>query len=268
MSDSSSKLLKLKEEISKYKKVAIAFSGGNSSTLLLKVAHDILGEKVVAVNVYSRIVSEKTVSECQAFCKKYGIEYNRICIDLFAFDNLKKNLTDRCYHCKKILYTAVIQEAANYNIDTILDCSVVHDRLEYNPGMRALRELNIVSPLKNLGFTKEDVKNCLNQMEIPVKKENPCFATRIEFGQELTFEKIEMVRKAEEFLFDHNLLDVHVKLDNNHARIVIDKNSIETFHGIQKSIYKEFKKIGFDYVTIDLDGYKMSALYKNVRLQE
>ena len=236
----------------------LAFSGGIDSTLLLYLCKDL---KVTAVTLKSVFQPEAEINEAQRICRNYNIEH--IVIEYFPLENevLVKNLKDRCYHCKKIFFSK-LKEIAKGNV--VIDGTNFDDTKTYRPGLRALKELGVISPFVKFQITKEEIRNYAKECGIEIfdKPSSPCLATRFPYGETLTLEKLKMAEKAESIIkaagFEANRFRIH----NDIARIEIPIRDFGAF--VKKSdLIEELKKCGdFKYITLDLEGLRSGSMDK------
>lgn len=258
----------LKETLLSYGGVAIAYSSGVDSTFLLKAAHDVLKDKAIAVTAVSPTFPSRETNETREFCEKEGIRHIVVHtneLDSYAF---KENPTDRCYHCKKNLFTALVNTAKENGIDVVADGSNKDDEGDYRPGLKALGELNIKSPLRELGFTKEEIRKLSKELSLPTwtKPAYACLATRFPYGDEITAEKLGMVEKGEAFLMDRGFTQMRVRIHGKIARIEVLPSDINRFldEKLRDEIYENFKSFGFEYVSLDLKGYRMGSMNETI----
>lgn len=270
--EASKKLNNLIYKLKDMDSVLIAFSGGVDSTFLLKLAHDILGEKCIAVTIHTMMHSNREIKEAMEFTKSLGIRHIVLEIDKLEINEVIENVERRCYYCKKYIFENIKKVAKNYNINYILDGTNLDDLKDYRPGLKALEELNIKSPLKDCLLTKDDIRILSKNLKIPTynKPAFACLATRIPYGEKITNEKLRMVEKGEEYLQDLGFKQFRVRLHKNLARIEVQESEIDKFFNknLLKSTYNKFKEIGFEYVTLDLLGYRMGNMNDNLNQQE
>ncbi len=260
----NNKLNVLINDLKEMKKVAIAYSGGVDSNFLLKVAKDTLEENVVAITISAMMHSSREIEEAQNYAKEYDVNHILCNIDNLYLQEFIENGPLRCYHCKKFIFSKIKEIASEHNIKYILDGTNLSDLDDYRPGLKVLEELNIVSPLKNAGLTKDDIRILSKELNISTYKKPSfsCLATRIPVGDKITKEKLRMIEEGENFLQDNNFSQYRVRVHDNMARIEVDKKEICKFYDDEmiNKINLKFKEIGFKYVTLDLNGYKMGSM--------
>ena len=254
----------LKIHLASLKSVAVAFSGGVDSTLLLKIAHDVLGTNAIAVTVSSSFIAKREIQEAKAFCSEHGITQEVITVDEAEIPYFTENPPDRCYLCKREIFTKILETARNHNIAHVLDGSNVDDLGDYRPGLKALQELRIKSPLREYGFTKAEVRELSRELGLPTweKPSFACLASRFAYWEKITPEKLEMVERAEGLLQRLGFRQMRVRLHGKTARIEIlpEEFSRIVQEDIRTKICDTFKGLGFSYVTLDLMGYRTGSM--------
>lgn len=249
------KLEKLNEYIKSSKKAAIAFSSGMDSTFLLKIAHQILKDNVIALTAKSPMLPKRELDEAKNFCKENDIKHYIVDIDI---KNIKHNPKDRCYICKKNIFTEFLKIAKSNNIEYVFDGSNLDDIKDYRPGMQALKELGIKSPLIETGFTKQDIR----ELSLNPKPSFACLASRFVYGEEITEEKLEMIEKAEQILYENGFQQFRTRLHGKLARIEVLPEEFNKL--ISADIYSKIKNLGFEYVTMDLKGYRTGSMNETI----
>ena len=258
------KLNVLKSDLKSMGKVAIAYSGGVDSNFLLKVAKDTLGNNVMAITVNAMMHSKREIEEAQNYAKEYKVNHLLYSIDNLDLKEFIDNGPLRCYHCKKFIFTKIKEIASEHNIKYILDGTNLSDLDDYRPGLKVLEELNIISPLKDAKLTKNEIRILSKKLNVNTynKAAFACLATRIPRNHKITKEKLRMIEKAEDFLQDLGFTQYRVRLHEDLARIEVNKDEISKFYDdeIINKVNLKFKEIGFKYVTVDLNGYKMGSM--------
>lgn len=244
--------------------VAVAFSYGVDSTFLLKSAHSVLGKNAVAVTVKSGVFPSKEFEGSVEFCKKEGIEQIVIETDELKIDGFALNPPDRCYICKKSIFTQIKNAAKARGITNVAEGSNADDVNDYRPGMKAVRELGVLSPLLAAELTKAEIRALSAEYNLPTsgKPSFACLATRIATGEEITKEKLEKIEKAEEYLHCAGFSQVRVRLHGGSARIETEKEDILRLASLAQEVNAQLKGIGFDFVSLDLGGYKTGSMNK------
>lgn len=258
------KLNKLQEILKNMKSVLVAYSGGVDSTFLLKIAKDVLKENVLAVIAKSETYPEKEYQEAIKLVKKLKVKHLTITTKELLNQNFFTNPLERCYYCKKELFTKLKQIAFEKNINYVIDGANYDDIKDFRPGSKANCELEIQSPLKKSMLTKKEIRLLSQKMNLPTwdKPSFACLASRIPYGEKITKEKLEMIDQAESYLLKLNLKQVRVRHHDNIARIEVFPEEIPNFItcNIYKKIVQKFKKIGYKYITLDLEGYRTGSM--------
>ena len=259
-----SKLNKLKENISGLGSLAVGFSGGVDSTLLLTVAHEMLGDKAVAVTALDDAFPEREYAETTAFCEERGIRQIIVQTNPLEIEEYRHNAPDRCYHCKRAFFSEIKRIAEEKGIEHVAEGSNTDDMGDYRPGLKAVDELGILSPLREAGLSKADIRELSKEMGLPTwsKPSYACLASRFVYGEEITAEKLHMIDRAEQFLIELGFVEERVRIHGNLARIEVPAADIPRIAAdeIRSSIYEEFRKIGFLYVSLDLKGYRTGSM--------
>lgn len=245
--------------------VMVAFSGGVDSSLLLKLAHEAAqktGKEVYAVTMQTRLHPVREIEEAKRVCEEIGAVHIVIAVDELEEAGIMNNPVERCYLCKKHLFLKMKERASELGINVILEGTNEDDLHVYRPGIKALRELQIISPLAQAGLTKADVRKmaCEYGISVSSKPATPCLATRFPYGIELTYEKMAQVEKGETFLKEMGLHNVRVRAHDKLARIEIDESTFGEFLTHKKEIADYMKSLGFVYITLDLEGFRSGSM--------
>ena len=260
------KLDNLRSRLLELEKVAIAYSGGVDSNFLLKVAKDTLGDKVIAVTLKAMIHSDREIEEAINYAKEFDVKHIVVNIDNFKVEKFIENNSDRCYHCKREVFKTVKEVASNHNIKYILDGTNLDDLGDFRPGLKALEELNIISPLKECGLTKDDIRKLSKEMNLNThnKPAFACLATRIPYGTKISKDLLKKIEKSEEYLVSMGFKQFRVRSHNDIARIEVGKDEIHKFFNedLLNKTDNKLKEIGFKYVTLDMAGYEMGSMNK------
>ena len=263
------KLNKLKMDIKKMGSMVIAFSGGVDSTFLAKVAHDVLKDKVIAVTARSSTYPEREFKEALDLVREFGVNHLVIVSEELDIEGFSGNPINRCYFCKKELFSKIMEVARNNNMVFIADGSNVDDLDDYRPGLIALEELKIISPLKDAEMTKEDIRILSKELGLPTwdKPAFACLASRFPYGHEITGEKLGMVDQAEQFLLDLGFRQVRVRHHGDVARIEVPAKDRKSFFNedFMDKVNEKFKEIGFAYTALDLRGYRTGSMNETIR---
>ncbi len=253
-------LSKLKQALKRLKSVLIAFSGGVDSTFLLKVSQNTLGDNVLAVIAKSPTFPQDEVDFAKKFCEENQIKYQIIETDEFKDENFIQNSKDRCYYCKSELFSKLLKIAKKENIPHVLDGSNYDDKSDYRPGNQAKKELNIQSPLMDLGFTKQMIRDESKKLGLSTweKPSYACLSSRIPYGTRITQEILSKVEAGEKFLKNLGFKQLRVRHHGNLVRIELEKPVLS--EELMNQIYNEFKRLGYIYVTLDLKGYRTGSM--------
>jgi len=266
------KYSKLQKTISELANAIVAFSGGIDSTFLLKVCKDVLGDKAIAVTATSSTYPERELAAAKKITEELNVRHIVIESEELEIEGFSKNPIDRCYYCKKELFSKLIKVGQNYGITNILDGSNFDDIDDYRPGMKALKELNIISPLKEAGLTKDEIRDLAKMLKISTwnKPSYACLSSRFPYGEEITIEKLTLVDKAEQILLDRGFTQVRVRNHGNLARIELLPSENEKILDAKLLIQigKDFKRLGYTYVTLDVFGYRTGSMNETLELGE
>ena len=244
--------------------LAVAFSGGVDSAFLLHAARDALGDRVIAVTAAPPFVPKRELLEAADFCRSAGIQQIVIPPEALELDGIRHNPPDRCYHCKKEIFGKIIQAAAQNGIPHVAEGSNTDDTGDYRPGMRAVRELGVLSPLLEAGLGKADIRALSKELDLPTwdKPSFACLASRFVYGEAITDEKLSMVDRAEQLLLDLGFRQFRVRIHGDLARIEILPEDYGRLMEAERRerIHSALKSFGFSYVTLDLAGYRTGSM--------
>ena len=262
------KQAKLKELLLSYGKLAVAFSGGVDSTFLLQTAHDVLGDRALAVTAAPVFVPPRELQEAKDFCRSRSIQQIVIPAEALNIDSVRHNPPDRCYHCKHEIFGNILRVAGENGISFVAEGSNTDDVSDYRPGMRAIRELGVKSPLLEAGLSKEDIRALSREMGLPTwdKPSFACLASRFVYGEQITDERLFMVDRAEQLLMDLGFRQFRVRIHGDLARIELLPEDLETLirQDLREKVYRSLKEYGFSYVTLDLAGYRTGSMNETI----
>ncbi len=266
------KLELLKDIIRKKGSAAVAFSGGVDSTFLIRVAKEVLGDKLIAVTATSSTYPERELNEAIKYAKDFGVKHIIISSEELDIEGFASNPKNRCYYCKKELFTKVKEVALENGIEYVFDGSNLDDNGDYRPGMLAAKELLVVSPLKEAGLTKKDIRDLSKEYGLATwnKPAFACLSSRFPYGNKITLPKLKMIDKAEQFLLDIGIRQVRVRHHGEIARIEVAPEEREKFFNIEfmDKISSKFKEIGYIYTTLDIAGYRTGSMNEVLKEEE
>ncbi|MDU7216804.1 MAG: ATP-dependent sacrificial sulfur transferase LarE [Dialister sp.] len=242
--------------------LAVAFSGGVDSTYLLHEAAKAGKGKVTALIMKTPSVPERELDEAVAFCKSRGISFFVLPADPFSAAGFRENGRDRCYICKHFLFSALLEKAKEEGIPFVADGTNADDRKEFRPGLRALKELDIRSPLAEAGLTKKEIRELSEKEGLPTwnKPSFSCLATRFPYGEELTVEKLRRTEAAENLLAELGFTQRRVRVHGNLARIEVLPAEIPLLLERRDMISSRLEELGFLYTTVDLKGFRSGSM--------
>ena len=264
MNDKYDKLLNILRELGS---VAVAFSAGVDSTLLLKAAHEALGDRAAAVTICSVFVPRRELAEAEAFCAAEGIRHLVLEVGVLSIPGVAENPVDRCYLCKRAIFSRIAEAARDLGLAFVVEGSNTDDLGDYRPGMRAVRELGARSPLLEAGLTKDEIRAISRDLDLPTwgKPAMACLASRFETGQRLTSDALARVEQAEEWLAERGYGQLRVRVHKDLARLELDPTGRERLGAPEEAaaVNAALRALGFRYVTVDLGGYQMGSMNVN-----
>jgi len=256
------KLSKLRNILKRLQSVVVAFSGGVDSSLLLKVAKDTLGKKVLAVIAVSQTYPIEEVRLAEKFARKLKVKYLVIKTNELSDKRFTRNSLKRCFYCKSELFTKLKQIAKEHKMRYAIDGSNLDDLKDFRPGSLAARKLNIRSPLKEASLTKADIRKLSRKIGLSTwnKPSFACLSSRFPYGVEITKNRLSQVHRAEKFLRSLGFKQVRLRHHNRIARIEVLNNDIPKALSHGKAIIKNLKNLGYAYICLDLQGYRTGSL--------
>lgn len=268
------KYKKLQEYLRELGSVAVAFSSGVDSTFLLKVAADTLGkESVIAVTASSCSFPERELKEAKEFCSTNGIRHIVCVSEELDIEGFRDNPKNRCYLCKHELFEKILEIAEQNHIAAVVEGSNMDDNGDYRPGLVAVKELGIKSPLRYVGLSKAEIRELSKNLGLSTwdKQSFACLSSRFVYGETINEEKLGMVDKAEQLLLDMGFHQVRVRIHGKDkgyiARIELSPEEFEKIllPDNRSEIYEYFKTLGFAYITLDLKGYRTGSMNETIK---
>ena len=255
------KLDRLREYLSNFDKLCVAYSGGVDSDLLMNVAYEVLKDNAIAVIGDGVMLSRKDLEDAENLARKTGIKYYVVKVDVFSVNDCQVNDKTRCYYCKKNIMGEIIKKANELGFDTVADGKNSDDGKVYRPGAEAARELGIVSPLYEAGMTKQDIRQAARELGLETwnKPSNSCLATRFPYDTELTAENFAKVEGAELLIAQKGIPSGRVRMHGDIARIEVPEERFNELISDRKLI-EDIKNFGFRYVTLDLEGFRSGSM--------
>lgn len=275
MEEYREKIKRLKSVMESYagEDIAVAFSGGTDSGLLLKLAHETAeknGRMAYGICLDTELHPADEAAGAKEVAEEIGAPF--ICLKIDEFENagIEFNPEDRCYRCKKYMLQCIQKEAGRLNAGIVMEGTNQDDLLAYRPGIRAVKELGAVSPLAEAGLTKKEVQKLAGEYGISVsdKPASPCLATRFPYGTRLTRTELLKVGKAESILREMNFYNVRVRVHGTLARIETDVKSFPKLIGMREKIVNAIKELGYDYVSMDLEGFRSGSMDMHLKCQK
>ncbi|HWP96098.1 MAG TPA: ATP-dependent sacrificial sulfur transferase LarE [Syntrophomonadaceae bacterium] len=258
------KLAQLEKKIASLGTLAVAFSGGVDSTFLLAVAVKVLGDRVMAVTALSSSYTDREARQSVELANLLMARHMSLPLEQLEIPGFADNPKDRCYLCKKQLFKKIIDLAGQNGIKFVADGSNADDLVDYRPGLKALKELGVISPLIEAGLRKNEIRALSRQMDLPTwdKPAAACLFSRFAYGENLTREKLDRVDTAEQYLLNLGFKQVRVRMHGELARIEVSPD--ERHKLLEGNRMDEvslcLKNLGFQYVTLDLQGYRTGSM--------
>jgi len=251
---------RLTDSLRQMKVVAVAFSGGADSTLLLAAACDALGDRVMAFTVVTPYMERQEIADALALAAELDVRHELVEMDIP--ENMESNPRDRCYICKRALFERILERARDAGFPRVLDGSNLDDLNDYRPGLRALRELGIASPLLECRMTKSDVRRLSAERGLSTsnKPTNACLLTRLPIGTRISMEDLQRVEEAERMLKSRGYSWVRVRMHGRLARIEVEKRQRARLIDDAEFIIEALESLGFRHVTLDLCGYRLGSM--------
>jgi uncharacterized protein len=264
------KLERLKKIISQFEHLIVAYSGGVDSTFLLKVAYDVLGNNAQGVLAVSPTYPSWEYDAALSVAREIGVTVTTISTQETELENFLKNPTNRCYFCKSELFSRIAEYVEHATL-TIADGSNFDDLGDHRPGMKALREKGVRSPLQEAELTKSEIRSLSKELGLPTwnKDALACLSSRFPYGERIDLKKLNMVDQAENFLLALGFSNLRARHQQKTVKIELPPDQIPRLLNdvLRKKIVDKMKKIGYTYVTLDLEGYRQGSMNENVKTQ-
>ncbi|MDD4908289.1 MAG: ATP-dependent sacrificial sulfur transferase LarE [Candidatus Omnitrophica bacterium] len=265
----ASKISRLNKALKRYGSVLIAFSGGVDSTFLLSAASRVLPkDKLLAVTADSPTYSKEELAFSKKIARCLGVRHKVIHTGELDSAGFTANKPDRCYFCKKELFGRLKEMAAALKLNFVADASNISDKKDFRPGAKAVKELKICSPLQEAGLTKNDIRRLSRKMGLPTwdKPSLACLASRVPYGTRINPADLSRIDKAEKFIRSLGFKQVRVRHYGDLARIEVEKRDIKKLVAYHVSrITKRLRKLGYKYITVDLEGYRAGSLNETIK---
>jgi uncharacterized protein len=256
---------KLIETLRGYGRVAVAYSGGIDSTVVVQAAFEALGDAAISVTAVSESLAAGELEEAEQLAQKIGIRHRVIRTEEFADPNYRRNDSDRCYFCKSELYGRLSSMLSELSVEVIASGANTDDMGDYRPGLRAASEHGVRHPLQECGLSKADVRALARGWGLPTwdKPATPCLSSRVAYGEDPTPERVRMIDQAEQWLRQRGLRVLRVRYHKGDlARIEVPLDDLPRFVEIQLrgELLAAFRALGFKFVTLDLEGFRSGSM--------
>jgi uncharacterized protein len=263
------KIKTLKRILTGFGSVAVAYSGGIDSTLLLKISYDCLGEHAVALTAVSPSLPASELEQAQAIARQIGARHILVRSQEVEDPRYLENTPSRCYFCKSDVYTQLVQCASELGIDTLVDGTNADDASDHRPGLQAARQHGVRSPLQEAGFHKEDIRQLGRQLGLPNwdKPAAACLSSRIPYGTHISLAMLSQVEQAEHILHELGLERLRVRHHDQIARIEVELEDFDRLLAQRQAIVAAFQQIGYQYVTLDLAGFRSGSMNEMLHKQ-
>ena len=258
------KLEALKTCLKELGSIAVAYSSGVDSTFLLRVARDVLGDRVLAITACSGTFPRREQREAMDYCAREGIRHVLCPVDELSIEGFAENPKNRCYLCKRSLFGEMRRLAREHGFRHLAEGSNMDDNGDYRPGLQAIAELGILSPLREAELYKSEIRQLSRELGLPTwdKPSYACLASRFVYGETITREKLRMVDRGEQLLLDLGFHQMRVRIHGNMARIEVLPEDFPRLmeEETRNLVVRELKSCGFAYVTMDLQGYRTGSM--------
>lgn len=248
-------------------RVAVAFSGGVDSTFLLRVCQDAIGKDVIGITVKAPYIPDREIKEVEDIVEELKIEH--YFLEFPMLEAIKYNPEDRCYICKTHVFSKIKEFSKEIGINYVVDGSNLDDTKDYRPGMKALKELNIKSPLLECKFTKKDIREISKELGLVTwdKPSYACLLSRIPYGEEIKIEELKKIEQGESYLAEVGFKGARIRSYGDLARIEVYNEQMNNFldKNIRRSVIEGLKNVGYKYVTLDLEGYRTGSMNVNIK---
>jgi uncharacterized protein len=255
---------RLRQMIRGYRLLLVACSGGVDSALLVKVAHEVLGDRLLAVTAVGPIFPAREAAEAKALAVALGVRHLQVEVDMLAVEGFAGNPPERCYLCKRVLYGRLLEIARAEGLDRVADGAHADDPGQHRPGLKAARELGVVSPLIEAGLTKAEVRMLSKRLGLPTAElpSSACLASRVPYGEAITPAKLRMIDEAEQFVKGLGFAQVRVRHHGDVARIEVAADEIERLASkpVREQVVRGLAEIGYHYVALDCRGYRSGSM--------
>jgi uncharacterized protein len=258
----------LLDELASFDSAIIAYSGGVDSSFLAYAALQVLGEKMVAITIVSQIEPSGILKSAADFAAQHGFKYETISHNPLQNPNFRANPADRCYHCKTIILHDLWHYAKEHQYEVVLEGQNADDQSDYRPGRKAVTETGTRSPLAENGLTKAEIRSLAKAFGLSIwdQPSSPCLASRIPYGTPITENALDQIARAESYLRQKGFKVVRVRYHQDLARIEVDPGQIAALLELREDLVNYFKQIGFRYITLDLQGYRLGSLNEGLPL--